>query len=71
MLPKHCKLITAMNIYYMMAGGLHGRDVRVRERAGEQRWLLLRLIVMITHFVSDTGDNFCARFTEDMIIRTK
>lgn len=71
MLPKHCKLIAALNIYYMMAGGLHGRDVRVRERAGEQRWLLLRLIIMITHFVSDTGDNFSARFTEDMIIRTK
>lgn len=69
MLPKHCKLIMALNIYYMMAGGLHGRDVR--ERAGEQRWLLLRLIIMIRHFVSDTGDNFCARFTEDMIIRTK
>lgn len=27
MLPKHCKLIMALNIYYMMAGGLHGGDV--------------------------------------------
>jgi len=26
MLPKHCKLIKALNIYYMTAGGLHGRD---------------------------------------------
>lgn len=24
MLSKHCKLIMALNIYYMMAGGLHG-----------------------------------------------
>lgn len=35
-LPKHRKLIMALNIYYMMAGGLHGRHVRVRERAGER-----------------------------------
>lgn len=34
MLPKHCKLIMALNIYYMMVGGLHGGDVRERERAG-------------------------------------
>lgn len=36
MLPKHCKLIMALNIYYMMAGGLHGHDANVRERAGER-----------------------------------
>lgn len=34
MLPKHCKLIMALNIYYMMVGGLHGGEVRERERAG-------------------------------------
>lgn len=38
MLPKHCKLIMALNIYYMMAGGLHGGDVRKRERAGREMW---------------------------------
>lgn len=36
MLPKHCKLIMALNIYYMTAGGLHGRDVKERERAGKR-----------------------------------
>lgn len=36
MLPKHCKLIMALNIYYMMAGGLRGHDASVRERAGER-----------------------------------
>lgn len=28
MLPKHCKSIRALNIYYKMAGGLRGSDVR-------------------------------------------
>lgn len=36
MLPQHCKLIRALNIYYTTAGGLHGGDVREWERA-EQR----------------------------------
>lgn len=36
MLPKHCKLIMVLNIYYMMAGGLHGHDANARERAGER-----------------------------------
>lgn len=36
MLPKHCKLIMALNIYYMTVGGLHGGDVRERERAEER-----------------------------------
>lgn len=36
MLFKHCKLIMALNIYYMTAGGLHGGDVRERERAEER-----------------------------------
>lgn len=28
MLPKHCKSIRAVNIYYKLAGGLRGSDVR-------------------------------------------
>lgn len=53
MLPKHCKLIMVVNIYYMTAGGLYGRDVRQRERAGERNaGLILRIIIMITHWVS-------------------
>lgn len=45
MLREHCKLITAANIYYMTAGGLHGRDASVR------KWLITNII----HFVSQVN----------------
>lgn len=57
MLPKHCKLIMALNIYYMTAGGLHGGRCEGEGACwGEECGLILRVIIMITHSVTVTED---------------
>lgn len=52
MLREHCKLITAPNIYYKTAGGLHGRDASTRKRRWGEAF-----IITITHFVSQVNVN--------------
>ncbi|KAM7409534.1 hypothetical protein PAMA_001155 [Pampus argenteus] len=63
MLPKHCKLIMALNIYYMTAGGLYGGDVRERSelgrgirRTGErERGIDFEVISIVTSFNPGRG----------------
>lgn len=59
MLPKHCKLIKALNIYYMTAGGLQSGTAREGKCAGERNASSQRFISMIPRYANITIDDDC------------